>query len=160
AFKKGEFDVFICYSSKAWAKDMTGDKFDKLGWISKELWPHSNNQGGQGFFFNLRRKIFQDLRVRKAIALAFDFAWTNETLFYGQYIENKSFFANSPLRAPALPDAKQQAILRDLAQRYPSEVPAEVFTQPMGGLGQGLALKERLKLALALLKEAGYQLKD
>jgi microcin C transport system substrate-binding protein len=53
-------------------------------------------QGMQGFFFNTRKEIFQDWRVRKGIALAFDFELTNKNLFYNQYKRTNSYFANSP----------------------------------------------------------------
>jgi microcin C transport system substrate-binding protein len=56
---------------------------------------HQLPQGIQGFFFNTRRDKFQDKRVREAIALAFDFEWTNRNLFYGQYKRSESFFSNS-----------------------------------------------------------------
>ena len=49
AFKKGDFDMFVCYNSKTWATALQGEKFSKLRWIKKDLLPHKNNQGAQGF---------------------------------------------------------------------------------------------------------------
>ncbi|MFK7823100.1 MAG: extracellular solute-binding protein [Oligoflexales bacterium] len=160
AFKKGEFDLYVCYSSKIWAKDLEGKKFQDLRWIKKELWQHKNNQGSQGFYFNLRKPIFNEIAVRKAIALAFDFKWTNKALFYGQYEENNSFFENSPLKAVGLPKGKELLALQELAKENPNEIPEEVFSQSMGNLGSGLRIKKRLKLAMKLLRGAGYQLKN
>ena len=160
AFKKGEFDLYICYSSKIWAKDLDGKKFSSLGWIKKELWQHENNQGSQGFYFNLRKPFFKDIAVRKAIALAFDFKWTNKALFYGQYKRNNSFFENSPLKATGLPQNKELAVLQELSKENPKAMPEEVFSQSMGSLGQGLNIKKRLKLAMKLLSGAGYKLKN
>ena len=187
AFKKGNFDVFICYSSKLWAKDLVGDLFDK-GLIKKELWSHSNNQGSQGFYFNLRKPMFQNIKIRKAIALAFDFEWANETLFYGQYVENKSFFENSELKAIGSISKSEYDILKELKVKYKTDVPDDVFNISMGGLGYSLedafsvsdfasvsgklkeelmksknnrlSLKTRLKLAVTLLKNEGYSIKN
>ncbi|MBF0125331.1 MAG: ABC transporter substrate-binding protein, partial [Magnetococcales bacterium] len=84
AFKAGEFDFMAVNNSKEWARDYQGDKFSS-GQIIKENLPHRNSAGMQGFLFNIRRPLLQDIRVRQAITLAFDFEWSNENLFYGQY---------------------------------------------------------------------------
>ena len=57
--------------------------------------PAPSADGMQAFVVNLRRPLFQDPRVRQAIGLAFDFEWTNRTLFFGQYTRTESFFSNS-----------------------------------------------------------------
>jgi len=156
AFKKGDFDMYFVNSSKVWALDLVGDKFDKLKYIKKELLKHDNNAGTQGFVFNLRKPMFQDVRVRKAMALAFDFDWSNKNLFYGQYVENRSFFENSPLKASGMPSPQELAILEPLK----ADLPEEVFTKEMGWLGKGQDLKTRLRDAVGLLKDAGYTIKD
>ncbi len=152
-FKKGDFDVYPVVSAKVWAMDLTGDRFEKLKYIKKELLPNSNNQGVQGFFFNLRNPIFEDIKVRQAITLALDFEWSNKNLFYGQYQQSESFFENSPLKAEGLPLPEELALLEPLK----AELPPEVFSKPMGYLGKGLVFKDRLREAMRLLKEAGYQ---
>ena len=85
AFKAGEFDFFFENHSKRWARDHTGPKYAS-GEILKTELPHSNNAGMQGFIINTRREKFRDVRVRKALTLAFDFAWSNKYLFYDQYV--------------------------------------------------------------------------
>ena len=160
AFKKGEFDIFPCHTSKVWAKDLRGKKFESLRWIERHEWNHRNNQGGVGFFFNLRRPIFQDIQVRKAIALAFDFSWTNDKLFYGQYKRNTSFFENSPLGATGMPAGPELDLLKSIAEQFPDDVPDDVFKKPMGHLTGEVAIKERLRKAAKLLKAAGYKLEN
>ena len=136
--------------------DARGDKWDK-GWIVREELKHSNTAGMQGFAFNLRREIFQDRRVRKALSLAFDFEWSNRTLFYGQYTADDSYFANSELAARGLPSAAELALL----DPFKARLPPEVFTQPVAALAQGMPdLRERLREALRLLREAGWAVKD
>ena len=154
-FKAGDFDVQIENTSRAWVVDHAGEKWDK-NWIRKENWPHNEDEGSQGFPMNLRRPLFQDRLVRKALAIAFDFDWTNETLFYKQYKPSSSYFNNSELNAQGLPDAKELALLTPLKDK----LPPEVFTEAKGPLGVGLSGKQRLSEALKLLKEAGWELKD
>jgi len=156
AFKKGDFTIFQVASAKVWATDLKGEKFEKLHYIKRELLSNSNAQGGQGFVFNLRLPLFQDVRVRQALALAFDFDWSNKNLFFDQYQQNESFFQNTPLAAHGLPSAEELAILAPLK----ADLPAEVFTKEMGWLGRGRPIKDRLREAAGLLQAAGYRVKD
>ena len=84
AFKAGEFDSMQVNIAKQWVRDMSGQKFDK-NQIIKKKFPHKNNAGLQGFVMNSRRPVFSDRIVRKAVGMAFDFAWVNKSLFYSQY---------------------------------------------------------------------------
>lgn len=154
-FKKGDFDLYFVNSAKVWALDLMGEKFEKK-WIKKEMMPNSNNQGVQGFGFNMRKPVFQDRRVRQAFALAHDFLWANKNIFYDQYIESRSFFENSPLKATGLPKPEELAILEPLR----SDLPPEVFTKEVGWLTAETDIKKRLRSAAQLLKDAGYQIKD
>jgi len=154
-FKAGDFDIRQENSSKAWEIDHAGSKWDKK-WIQKKLWPHKQNQGSQGFVFNLRRPIFKDRLTRKAIAMAFDFEWTNNTLFYKQYTVSSSFFNNSEFNATGLPASKELVLLNPLKDK----LPPEIFTENKDALGKGLTGKRRLAAALAILKEAGWELKN
>jgi microcin C transport system substrate-binding protein len=109
----------------------------------------------QGYVFNLRRPIFARREVRKALALALDFDWSNENLFYGQYTANASYFDNSELAAQGLPSPAERKLLEPLRD----ELPAAVFDDPMGAAPQG-GMRERLRRAKALLNEAGWAVRD
>ena len=154
-FKAGDFDIRHENSSRAWAVEHAGNKWDKK-WIKKDLWQHTQNQDAQGFIFNLRKPLFQNRLTRKAIALAFDFEWANDTLFYKQYTVSSSFFNNSEFNAKGLPDDKELAILSPLKDK----LPPEVFTANKEPLGKGLTGKRRLAESLQLLKDAGWELKN
>jgi microcin C transport system substrate-binding protein len=154
--KAGEFDYLSVNVAKQWAVDVKGDKWNN-GWLVKEELKHSNNAGIQGFAFNLRRPIFQDRRVRKALALAFDFEWSNRTLFYGQYVPSHSFFSNSDLAARGLPSPAELKLLAPLRK----QIPPEVFAEAVDVLGKNLGgERERLRESLRLLREAGWRVKD
>ncbi len=153
AFKAGEFDFMHVNIAKQWARDLEGNRFER-GDIVKKLVPHKNNQGMQAFVFNLRRSLFADIRVRRAIGLAFDFERTNTTLFFDQYTRSNSYFSNSELAATGLPQGLELAIL----EPFRGQVPDAVFTTPLTPVATGSpqALRDNLRQAKALLAEAGW----
>jgi microcin C transport system substrate-binding protein len=157
AFKAGEFDFMMVNIAKQWVRDMQGEKFGPGG-IVKKIFPHSNNAGLQGFLMNTRKPIFADRRVRQAMGLAFDFEWTNKSLFFDQYIRSNSFFSNSYLAATGLPAGKELALL----EPYRDQLPPEVFTAPLKApevVGK-TGLRDNLRRAKELLAEAGWAVKD
>ena len=64
--------------------------------------------------------------MREAIALMFNFEWTNATLFYGLYERTDSFFENSPMQAEGVPEGEELALLEE----FRDQLPPEVFTEP------------------------------
>ncbi|MBF0462357.1 MAG: ABC transporter substrate-binding protein [Magnetococcales bacterium] len=153
-FKAGEFDFIFENNSKQWARDYVGDKFDQ-GRIIKESLPHQQGAGMQGYVFNLRRPVFQDKRVRQALTLALDFEWSNENLFYNQYRRSDSYFSNSELAARGKPSPAELALLEPLrAQLDPAVFEA---VEPPPSTAPPGSLRDNLKKASALLKEAGWQ---
>jgi microcin C transport system substrate-binding protein len=156
AFKGGAYWFRTEFSSIDWA---TGYEFPALdkGWVIKESLPDGRPNGTQGFFFNLRRPLFQDVRVRKALGLMFNFEWSNETLFYGLYTRTDSFWENSTLQAEGLPSAAELALLEPIRD----DIPAEVFTEPAYSPPEWstTALDRRaLREAGRLLDEAGWKI--
>ncbi|MBI2742162.1 MAG: ABC transporter substrate-binding protein, partial [Rhodospirillales bacterium] len=114
--------------------------------------------GMQCFAFNTRRDFFKDRRVREAIATMFDFAWTNKNLFYGMYKRNVSFFGNSELASSGLPTPAELKYLEPLRGKIPEEVFTKEFKLPESdGTGN---VRDLARRALALLKEAGWEVKD
>ncbi len=157
AFKAGEFDFRLENTAKLWATGYTGGRFDN-GTLIKEEIDNDNPQGMQGFWLNLRRDKFQDVRVRQALALMFDFEWTNKKLFYGAYTRSYSFFTNSELSSNGVPQGKELAALEPYREKLPAEVFNSPYQPPMtDGSGN---IRPQMRQALGLLKEAGWQLKD
>src|SRR5690606_6282278 len=74
ALKAGVIDLREENVSREWA---TAYNFAavKDGRVLKAEMPDGTPSGAQGFFFKLRRDKFQDIRVRQALNLAFDFEW-------------------------------------------------------------------------------------
>ncbi|MBE9567725.1 MAG: ABC transporter substrate-binding protein [Proteobacteria bacterium] len=157
AFKAGEFDFFFENYSKRWARSHNGPYYDS-GDIIKTQLTHKNNAGMQGFAFNTRREKFSDVRVRRALSLAYDFEWANDKLFYNQYVRCDSYFSNSELAATGVPQGKELALL----EKYRDRLPTEIFTkkwQPASTLPPS-SLRENLVKARDLLAEAGWTIQD
>jgi len=157
AFKGGEFDFRAENSSKAWATSYNIAEVD-AGVIVKEELAHERAAGMQGFVFNTRRTKFQDPQVRRALSYVFDFEWSNANLFYGQYSRTHSFFDNSELAARGLPEGEELEILEQFRGRIPDEVFTTEYVPPStDGSGRNRA---NLKVAVELLREAGWQIRD
>ncbi len=157
AFKAGQFDFNLEYSAKDWATGYNSPALRNGQIIKKDIKNH-NPVGMQGFTFNLRKKMFQDPRVREAIGLLFDFEWTNKQLFYSSYIRTQSFFENSELAARGLPSTEELMILEPLRGSIPEEVFTKAY-QPTVSDGSGIIRERRLE-AWRLLQEAGYRIEN
>ncbi len=157
AFKAGQTDFRLENSSRQWATSYDIPAV-KDGLLKREEIAHELPAGMQGFAFNTRRPQFKDPRVRQAIALAFDFEWSNKTLFYGFYKRSLSYFSNSELGSRGLPQGEELKIL----ERYRGKVPDEVFSKEYrlpATDGSGNLSREQLRDAFRLLKEAGWEIK-
>ncbi|MGZ3158159.1 MAG: extracellular solute-binding protein [Burkholderiaceae bacterium] len=157
AFKAGEFDVVVENSSKNWARKYNGRKFTDGTIIKREL-KHSNGSGMQGFIMNLRRPLFQDIRVRKALDLAMDFEWMNRQLFFNQYKRIYSYFTNSELAATGMPSADELALLEPMRKLLDPAVFGPAPIQPTTNPPE--SLRANLLQARALLEEAGWRYQD
>ena len=84
-----------------------------------------------GLVFNLRRPVFQDVRVRQALGLLLDFEWTNKTIMYGSYDRTHSVFQNSPLMAQGKPSPEELALLEKFRGKVADEVFGESYLPPV-----------------------------
>ncbi|MFZ7093207.1 extracellular solute-binding protein [Primorskyibacter sp. 2E233] len=160
AFKGGAYYFREEYTSKDWA---TGYDFPAVqqGYVKRETLPDGRPAGTQGFWFNLRRDKFQDSRVRQAIGMAFNFEWSNESLFYGLYERTDSFWENSPtLQASGMPSEAELALLEPLREYFPETVFTQEAFVPAVSKADDLADRRVLRRAGALLEEAGWIVGD
>ncbi|WP_175944376.1 extracellular solute-binding protein [Burkholderia pyrrocinia] len=156
AFKAGDVDARMEYSSTQWARKYVGKNF-RNGMLKKGEFRDGPAQM-QGFLMNMRKPMFQDVRVRHALALAFDFDWMSRMMFYGQYRRTSSFWEASPFAASGVPSARELALL----EPYRSTLPPAVFG-PMIGQPSTLppgSLRANLKEARDLLAQAGWHYRD
>ena len=157
AFKAGDFDLIQEFIAKNWVRQYNGSKF-KSGELIKRALPNHNPAGFQGMVMNLRRPLFQDWRVRKALALALDFQWLNRMLFYGEYARIHGYFANSPFEAKGVPDADEIALLRPLRAQLRSTVFGPLPTLPSTDYPG--SLRANLLAARGLLRDANWHYRD
>jgi microcin C transport system substrate-binding protein len=156
AFKAGQYDIRRENSSKAWATGYDGPAL-RDGLIKKEVIPNQNPTPMQGFGYNLRRTLFQDPRVREALAYAFDFEWSNKNLFYGAYTRTRSYFDNSELAATGVPQGDELKILEPFRGQVPDEVFTKQYDPPK--YDDSGEIRDGLRTALGLLKKAGWSFK-
>ena len=156
AFKGDQYDFRRENSAKNWA---TGYDFParKDGRVILETFPDKASGVMQAFVMNLRRDKFKDERVREALNYAFDFESANRTTFFGQYKRIASYFAGTELASSGLPEGKELEILNSVRDLVPANVFTTPYTNPTGGSPE--AMRDNLRKAVGLLKEAGYELK-
>lgn len=102
AFKKGEVDTYAVYSARVWNTESVGERFEK-NWVLKQNVHNHQPVGFQGLAMNLRRKPYDDVRVRKAVAMLFDRRRMVRTLMYNAYFMQNSYCrdlytANNPCK--------------------------------------------------------------
>ena len=154
AFFAGEYDVREENVAKMWSTSYNTPQV-KDGRIIKEEIKHKRPQGIQGWLYNVRRPVFQDVKVREALSYAFDFDWSNKQFAFGKYKRSRSFFSNSELAATGIPQGKELEIL----EKYRGKIPEEVFTKeysPPKSDGSGNN-RENLRKAAEILDAAGWK---
>ncbi|GMO52412.1 MAG: extracellular solute-binding protein [Termitinemataceae bacterium] len=155
AFKAGEYDFREENSASNWATGYTGYKNNAL--LREEL-SHEIAQPTQAIVFNTERSLFKDRRVRMALNYFFDFEWMNKNLFYNQYKRTRSYFSNTEYEARSLPSKEELEILNPLRGKIPDEVFTSEYNPPhFAGDGN---TREQARIAIKLLSEAGWNLKD
>ncbi|MBN1799846.1 MAG: ABC transporter substrate-binding protein [Spirochaetales bacterium] len=94
SLKKGDIDLMIPPTSKDWVEWTEEDPPYQVtqNWILTRKVYNYKPELYQGFHMNMRKKIFQDIRVRKALAYLLNIDLLNEKLMYDQYIPLYSYF--------------------------------------------------------------------
>lgn len=157
AFLAGEYDVRIENTAKEWENSYDSPALEDGRILMEEI--HNQRPSGmQAFVYNIRRPVFQDKEVRKALAYAFDFEWSNKQFAYGVYERTDSFFENSELASAGLPSPEELDILNPIKDNIPAEVFTQTFTPPRtDGTGNN---RQNLRTAMQILDAAGYKLGD
>jgi peptide/nickel transport system substrate-binding protein len=155
AFRKGDADVRIESDPSRWSK---GYDFPAVasGKVVKEFVEQRSPAPAAGFAFNTRRKIFEDVRVREALVIAFDFEWANANLYDNAYKRIHGYYSGSALSSKGKPaDDAEKAIIGDgLRADY---LDGSYQFPVSDGTGKDRKL---LRKAVGLLAEAGWKIAD
>ncbi|MDQ2094173.1 extracellular solute-binding protein [Rhodalgimonas zhirmunskyi] len=155
AFKAGQYTFRQEGDSKTWATSYDFPAVQK-GWVKREEIPTLYPPTPSGFVFNLGREKLQDKRLREALALAYNFEWTNESLQYGLFKQRNSFVENAPHQAKAAPEGAERALLTSLGDLVPAEMLQEPAVEPHSSKPARPNDRRNLRRAMALLDEAGW----
>ncbi len=153
AFKAGEFDIYKEYGGRSWVRQHKGPKWDD-GRIKKDLFETGVGKGLQAYMLNLRRPIFQDIRVREALDYTYDFDTLNRL---GLFKRTESQFNNSEFAAQGLPSPGELKLLEPFRQELPPEVFGPAYRAPTTGRDPK-RLRQNLLKARGLLEQAGWKL--
>ncbi|RRH70284.1 extracellular solute-binding protein [Falsigemmobacter faecalis] len=157
AFKAGALDVYREHQAARWR---SGYDFGRVtsGQVVKSEIPHQRPAMMTGLVFNTRRPLFADLRVRQALLDSFGFEFINQTLNGGSEPRAGSWFYNSGLAMPQGPATPATAaLLAPFAQSLPGDVLSDLSLPVSDG---SEANRAGLRRAMALLEEAGWQVRD
>ncbi|MBO6774985.1 MAG: ABC transporter substrate-binding protein [Marinibacterium sp.] len=158
-FKAGEYTFRQEGDSKKWATQYDFPKV-RNGQIVKAELPDGTPPTPSGMVFNLGRAILKDKRVREALALGYNFEWTNESLQYGLFKQRASFTQDTPLMATGVPDEVELAFLKSLGDVVPADMLTLEARMPHSSKPKRLNDRRNLRTAMKLLDEAGWPVGD
>jgi microcin C transport system substrate-binding protein len=157
ALKAGEFDLMRFFSAGDWARRVNGKRFDS-GELVKAEFTHKLPTGFQSYVLNTRRPPLDDIRVRQALGLALDYEWMNRQMFYGSYQRVQGLFGNTDCAAEGMPSPAELALLARWRAQLSPAVFGPAYRSPRTD-GED-SLRGNLRKAQALLREAGWTVKD
>ena len=159
AFMAGEFTYRTENDSKKWATRYDTPKVNSGAIVKREL-PDGSPPTPSGIIFNLNSDVFEDKRVREAVALAYNFEWTNASLQYGLFQQRASFSQDTPVMATGVPEGAELAFLQSLGDLVPQELFTEEARMPHTSNEARLFDRRNARKAMALLDDAGWPVGD
>ncbi len=159
AFKAGEYTFRQEGDSKKWATQYDFPKIRKGDVIKAEL-NNGTPPTPTGVVFNLATEAFKDKRVREAVALGYNFEWTNESLQYGLFKQRASFTQDTPLMATGAPTGAELEFLKSLGDLVPADMLDTPVRMPHTSKAARLSDRRNLRTAMKLLDDAGWLVGD
>lgn len=161
AFLGGEYDFRIEFSSRNWGIGYDTPAVED-GRIQRAVIPAINYRGIQGYFFNTRLAMFEDVRVREALNYLYPFEFVNQSVMYGLRVRMESYFPGSvDYSWQGLPTGLEREILEQLGPLVPDYVLTEEPVLPESANPRGAGLpRENRRIALDLMEQAGWVVRD
>lgn len=155
AFKAGEVTYRTEADPKNWASAYDFPALNRGDVVREEL-PDGMPPDMTGIVFNLGSEPLKDKRVREAVALALNFDWTNKSLLYGLYEQQRSYSDGTRLEATGLPEGEELEFLKSLGDVVPEELFTEEPWVPHESDPDRLTSRKNMRAALKLFEEAGW----
>lgn len=93
SLKAMKIDVYPVYTIRIMTHETNGEKFER-NWILKRSVRNHKPIGFQAFAMNMRRKPFDDRRVREAMAMLVDRETMNRTMMSSAYFLQNSYYTD------------------------------------------------------------------
>ncbi|WP_415401484.1 extracellular solute-binding protein [Tateyamaria sp. SN3-11] len=155
AFKAGEYTFRAEGDSRLWATGYNFPKVDSGAVVTKEL-RDGAPATPTGIVFNLGSEQLKDRRVRQAVALAYNFEWSNESLQNSLFSQRVSFTQDTPLMATDAPTGRELEILQSLGDLVPPEMLTSPALVPHTSNPATLRDRRNARAAMKLLDDAGW----
>lgn len=147
SFNKGELDI-----RREWDINKWESAYDALPVnYTRHETKHNRPERAHGFIFNTRKDIFNDIRVREALSLAFNDQWVAENIFHNQFKRITSFYPNSILDG----SKKISDQTRTRMMLWQDQIPKTAFAENLNNHNKE-DFRSNLKKADTLLKQAGW----
>ena len=158
ALRKGLFDYYIESDIRHWVSSYDVP-VARAGYLRKGERTERYVTGPHRVIaLNSRRPPLDDVRVREALSMAFDFDWQNRALNSGAYRRATSYFPDTPFGATGLPTPEELILLEPMRDSLDRRVFEEPFALPVSN-GRGRN-RDALLRASRLLIEAGWRVED
>lgn len=158
AFTKGGFeDINVEMSARDWMTKYTFPAL-KAGDVVKKEFKASARANFQGYVLNMRKPLFADRNVRKALTLAYDFETLNRTMSFGLNKRVSSYFPGGELASSGVPAGKELEILGAYKDQLPPELFTEPFTLPV--YNEPKDERAHLQEAVKVFGDAGWHIKN
>lgn len=158
AFQSGAFDAYFETNPSQWNTNYNF-KAVKSGKVEKFEAEHKKPVLIRSIIFNMRRPIFSNIHLRKALVDVFDFKTMNRMIYAGGQKSPKSLFENTYLAHTGAASKEEKNILlrvKEFAKDIYQNLISKAFT-----MNDEAPNKKRLQLQETLknLKDNGYVLK-
>ncbi len=154
----GQYDMRFIRSISEWHSRYNVSALDE-GKIVKRKFMSGLPAGMRALVMNTRKENLNDIRVRKALNLAFDFETLNRKLFYNGYQRTQGFYDNSYLSSTRIPaNEKEKKILKPFLKNVEPEILDGTYILPQ--VNTSSDARKNLKKAMELLKQAGYIIRN